>query len=180
MGLMNNSRLLSIGQAAAETGYSRRELREMLCLGRLYGIRIDGHWRIARVDLERLRLQAAATSMEVAASPHTDASLRTLLDARDRRIRQLQEENAALALQLEALQAHRTGTAAPHPPRQQALPELPVIAPARAEPDPRADARLNGATPVPRKAADSPSHVAPAHRLVGHLNAMVRRLTRAR
>jgi hypothetical protein len=99
MTAMRDSELLSLNQAATVTGYSRHDLREMLRLGRLYGLRIDGHWRIARSDLARLPEQATSCA------PSDTAALLTAIHERDRLIRQLQDERLALATRIGQLQA---------------------------------------------------------------------------
>ena|SRR5271165_1363246 len=186
MGHMYDKRLLSLGQAAAETGYARHELREMLCRGRLYGVRIDGRWRIARGDLEMLRQPAMETHADIAASTYPETALRTMLAERDQLIRQLQEENATRAAQCKDLRARLAavvaGPLAPEPDPHESACAVPTLPQHQ-----QANARAVGEdtpgeapdTPVPLNATVVVSRGFPRQHLIARLTTILRRFNRA-
>ncbi|MGH2344500.1 MAG: helix-turn-helix domain-containing protein, partial [Chloroflexota bacterium] len=51
---MDSGPLLTLDEAAASSGYRKRDLRSLLRDGRLPAVRADGHWRIATADLALL------------------------------------------------------------------------------------------------------------------------------
>lgn len=99
MGGMDDRRLLSLNWAAEATGYSRHELLEMLRLGRLYGLRVGGHWRIAPADLARLPARIPSGTAT------GTAALLAAIRERDQLIRQLRDERQALSARVDYLQA---------------------------------------------------------------------------
>jgi hypothetical protein len=180
---MHDTDLLSLSQAATATGNSRHDLREMLRLGHLYGLRINGHWRIARSDLARLPRRAPSC----AASDTT--VLLTAIHERDRLIRQLQDESQVLALHIGQLQARLTEnearlavinaqqhalSSAP-PGSSRSFPALPAwdLDPAE-EPGTDSDRQevlAESAAPMPPIRRGSAS---PTQRMLGHLSGLAR------
>jgi hypothetical protein len=183
MGGMDDTDLLSLSQAAAATGYARHDLREMLRLGRLYGLRIDGHWRIGPSDLARLPAQSPTCAVG------DTAALLTAIHERDRLIRQLQDERLALATRIGHLQAQLTENEArlavihaeqhtlpleqPEPPPiSSALPAWNLCA--TEEPGtgrPRREVPAEPATPLTLVHRGSAS---PTQRLIGRLSGLAR------
>jgi hypothetical protein len=142
----------------------------MLRLGRLYGIRIHGHWRIARADLEHLRHAAGEHGVTPTASSLAEATLRGLLEERDQVIGQLQRENERLAAQNRDLLARVAALAA-----QQAAPPRPHQE-QQAGAETREERRAHGVPSAPIAARSTAA--TPAHHLLSRVTTALRRFNR--
>jgi hypothetical protein len=146
-----------------------------------------GRWRIARGDLARLRQPDVETRVDVASAMYPETALRTMMAERDQLIRQLRQENAALAAQCQGLQARLAAVVAkqvtplPEPQESACVPPEPPQhqqAGAKAVSE-RTTHEAPDDTPVPLSAAAALSGSFPRRHLIARLTTILRRFSRA-